>query len=102
MLGLLNAFIGADGTQDKETMEMVERMAEKMLLTMVMTCEVEVSLVNYVDLHSDCRTEMKMHMDMKDLMPPEMLAESPEMAADLPTLDYLSSSRDVSDRTLVQ
>jgi len=104
---LMNSMMPAmTQNSDPETMkmvqEMMDRMVQNMRITMAMSCNVDVSLVNYIDNHTECVTDTVMDLDLKTMMPDAMLKENPDAAKSLPTIHMVQKMHMTSDASLVQ
>ncbi|MBW8882453.1 MAG: hypothetical protein JF615_13845 [Asticcacaulis sp.] len=91
---------GKEGAAEAKTI--LDRMIQNMEMTMSVACDVDFSLVNYVDTHQVCDTKTFVKMDMKKIMPPEMLKDNPAQAEQLPVITMTQTDHLTSDSNLVQ
>jgi hypothetical protein len=88
--------------EDAETKAAMTRLGEHVTMTLSETCEVEVSLVNYIDTRGTCDEKVAMTMDMKYIFPEETLKKTPEVGANMPVITMTENSKKVTATKLVK
>jgi hypothetical protein len=96
MKNMMGAMAPADATP--EQVQMLNKMFDNIQMTMTLTCDVDYSLTNYIDTGTVCDTDTVMVMDMKKMLPPEMLGKD---ASEMPVLTIKQADHSVADRVLI-
>jgi hypothetical protein len=101
--GILKAMVDQMPEKDEgTTKEIMGRMADHMEMTMVETCDVDVSLVNSIDTRATCDDAMKMTMDLKFIFPQDVLEKQPDAAANMPVITLTETSKKVVETKLTK
>jgi hypothetical protein len=101
--GILKAMVDQMPEKDEgTTKEMMGRMADHMEMTMIETCDVDVSLVNSIDTRATCDDAMKMKMDLKFIFPKDVLEKQPDTAANMPVITLTETSKKVVETMMTK
>ena len=82
--------------------QVMDRMVANMKMAMKTTCDVDIDLNNDINTHVVCAGETDMSMDLRKILPDDVLKAHPEVGAKLPLITMVQTSHSTNDTSLVQ